>query len=472
MERIENNLKALACKLRKIGVPFSTISQLCQVSTIDVLTLIAKNTQLSDKDIQHISRLSNQGISLDQLSEEFRVPVDVLELFLPEQVASRGLEAMIPKADTSFPAQHAPASVVSPPLAQLTSMICAMSRKGHDFNQIADLLGVSGSFVAEVVPQTVPEISQATLQPFPLTPEPKDRGQGLPLNDRILKLNEVTPYFIRPQRYRRRESRSRRKPWPGKVMAQTPYFPPEFIYSRRTDSNLLYRTKLSTGDEWSLGLCAYRFKVGCCWSQLPMGLLYITGGELTYDVHTSEVVRIDSTRDYALTTTLPMATARSYHAAEYHADYLYVIGGYSEDRCERYSVMRSRWERLAPLARACYNMSAIARRQSLYVLGGMNDYDSLDTIQCFSLMSLTWQLLSIKLPSVGNRIACFKLEDSQVYLVIKERLYALRANGLRHIRPLMDTIRCYYGPSYYSKGTLFCSYNDGAARKFSIGSLN
>jgi hypothetical protein len=83
-----------------------------------------------------------------------------------------------------------------------------------------------------------------------------------------------------------------------------------------------------------------------------------------------------------------MHTARAFHAALYHSQYLYVLGGYSLGECERYACSESRWEVLPVLPVAGEGMSAVEVENSLYALGGSTD-NSLDTVQKLNLDSLT-----------------------------------------------------------------------------------
>jgi hypothetical protein len=67
----------------------------------------------------------------------------------------------------------------------------------------------------------------------------------------------------------------------------------------------------------------YQFKHACRWSELPGGSLLITGG----GGPVSEVVKIDTLREYAVSSLPPMHTAKWDHAVLYHSQYLYVLGG-------------------------------------------------------------------------------------------------------------------------------------------------
>jgi hypothetical protein len=219
---------------------------------------------------------------------------------------------------------------------------------------------------------------------------------------------------------------------------------PQFIYCCR--SNELLRASLLTGEQSNHRIPDCYFKFYCRWSELPGGNLLITGGFRGV----REVVRIDALREWAVSSQPPMHTARCKHAALYHYQYLYVLGGYNDwylSECERYSCAESRWEEL-PVAGE--GMSAVEVKNSLYALGGLTER-MLDTVQKLSLDSLTWELMQLKLPQAANSFACFKT-DTQVYLMIQETLYSFTPLQVRKVKTVP---RIWCSSSYYSRGTLY-----------------
>jgi hypothetical protein len=116
-------------------------------------------------------------------------------------------------------------------------------------------------------------------------------------------------------------------------------------------------------------------------------------------------------------------------------------------------------------------MSGVVVEGSLYALGGTNlPDDSLDLIQKLSLEGLTWEPLHLSLPQTGNYIVCFKLSDTEVYFLLDKTLYSFQT--LSPVKTLPEGAKSYYGPSYYSRGMLYCSSNGGAAIRLEIGRLN
>jgi hypothetical protein len=96
---------------------------------------------------------------------------------------------------------------------------------------------------------------------------------------------------------------------------------PSFFYCYEQNTNKLHRLNLLTGEQSLHEVPSYQFKMGCRWSELPGGSLLITGGEIS-----DEVDRIDTLRECAVCSLPPMHSERSFHAAVYYSQYLYVLG--------------------------------------------------------------------------------------------------------------------------------------------------
>jgi hypothetical protein len=108
----------------------------------------------------------------------------------------------------------------------------------------------------------------------------------------------------------------------------------------------------------------------------------------------------------------------------------------------------------------------------LYALGGDYWGSYLDVVQKLSLESLTWELMQFRLPFAGWGITCFKLRDTEVYLVVKNTLCSFTAFEARPLKTLNEAIKNRYGVSYYHRGTLYCSNDFGGAYSLEIGSLS
>jgi hypothetical protein len=247
-----------------------------------------------------------------------------------------------------------------------------------------------------------------------------------------------------------------------------------FIYSYEYFLNTLHRTNLVTGEQSSHQVPSYTFNVGCCWSEVLGGSLLVTGG-LNRDYRAvREVVRIDTRREFAVSHCPPMLTRRRAHAAVYHTPLLYVLGGNDDSylrECERYVCVENRWEALSPLPRACSGMSGVVVESSLYALGGYRAAP-LDLVQKLSLESLTWELMQFRLPFAGMSIPCFKLRDTEVYLVVNATLCSFTAFEVRPLKTLTKGMMSTGGASYYCRGTLYCSNWEGRVRCYEIGNLS
>jgi hypothetical protein len=209
-------------------------------------------------------------------------------------------------------------------------------------------------------------------------------------------------------------------------------------------------------------------------SEVTGGSLLITGG-YDEDDERVEVVRIDTRRESAVSHCAPMLTNRRHHAAVYHTPHLYILGGWngSSDlsECERYVCAENRWEALPPLPIACSDTSGVVVENSLYALGGY-DGEDLDLVQKLSLESLTWELMQFRLPFAGYAIPCFKVSDTEVYLVVNKTLCSFTALEVRSLKALTGDIQSRFGVSYYHRGTLYCSNFQGAVLSYEIDSLN
>jgi hypothetical protein len=247
---------------------------------------------------------------------------------------------------------------------------------------------------------------------------------------------------------------------------------PTFIYSSFSDQ--LHRTSLVTGEQSTHRVPSYTFKYGFYWSEVPGGNLLITGGGDPTEVR--EVVRIDTRREFAVSEQPPMLSPRKDHTAVYHAQHLYVLGGVnghiSLSMCERFVCAENRWETLPLLPKACCLTSGIVVESSLYALGGCHNGESLDLVQKLSLESLTWELMQLRLPYPGGAIPCFKLRDTEVYLVVNGVLCSFTTLQVLPLKTLTNRINSWNGASYYHSGTLYCSNLWGTVCSQEIGSLS
>jgi hypothetical protein len=264
-----------------------------------------------------------------------------------------------------------------------------------------------------------------------------------------------------PKHHRTPPTEEAKQPQSPQPTQTKPQHTPTFLYSCGVETNWLHRVNLLTGEQSMVKLPQYWFKVYCCWSELPGGSLLITGGRED-PTEVRDVVKIDTLRECAASSQPPMHTARAGHAAVYHSQYVYVLGGIDLSACERYVCTESRWEVLAALPVGGSGMRAVELHNSLYALGGWIGNGRRDTVQKLSLDSLTWQVMPLKLPKPAAGFPCFK-KDTEVYLVINKTLYRFTPL-VKPIKTLPNIIDCW--SSYYSRGTLY--YENGLT---GIGSI-
>jgi hypothetical protein len=88
---------------------------------------------------------------------------------------------------------------------------------------------------------------------------------------------------------------------------------------------------------------------------------------------------------------------------------------------------------------------------SLYALGG-HDGSPLDLVQKLSLEGLTWELMQLRLPFAGSGIPCFKLRNTEVYLVINMTLCSFSGLEVRPLKTVTDDIKNWLGASTTVEG--------------------
>jgi hypothetical protein len=390
--------RALILICSKLGHSLSQVSEQTGLTIDQVKEILGQATGIAPADLSIIFHMTQRGLSLEQISQEFDVALEVLKLFLPEVIQ----ETVATQIDAD--------------------------QRPYD---ISRLLGVNER----------PVLAYTLGSP----------DEGVSLRSKASKPAPV---------YHRTPPTEEAKQPPQPTQTQ-PQHTPTFFYSYQYDTNQLHKVNLLTGEQSEHDVPHDQFKDGCCWSELPGGNLLITGGLFGRDT-VRDVVKIDTLREYADSSQPPMHAARAHHAAVYYSLYVYVLGGRghrTESKCERYACAESRWEVLAALPVGGHNMSAFELHNSLYALGGSYGMGDLDTVQKLSLDSLTWELMQLKLPQ-GDCCCfpCFK-KDTEVYLVIEKTLYSFTPLEFKPIKSLPEDISCY--SSYYSRGTLYYEYGKG-----------
>lgn len=101
-----------------------------------------------------------------------------------------------------------------------------------------------------------------------------------------------------------------------------------------------------------------------------------------------------------------MLTPRQYFSicSDYENEFIYVIGGYNHEKgllksVEKFSIKARKWLQVEPINIGRINSSACkCGHKYLYVFGGMDNRDFLDSIERFNLDLGIWTVLKIKLP--------------------------------------------------------------------------
>jgi hypothetical protein len=395
----------LNCRRNKSGDKQSKTGKLTGLTMDEVKERLGQATGLSPEKLRIIVEMKQEGCSLKQIREEYQVEIEVLKQFLTDpQEATGDLRETVVGCET---------------------WIDKLVDQGKGLYDISQLIGVSERAVLAYTLGT-PDVCNTYSKSQPTTTE-----------------------------------KTKEPPHPTQMLPK-PQHKPTFFYCCSNDSHKLRRVNLLTGAQSCHKVPSYKFKRDCRWSDLPGGVLLITGGDYPA---VREVVKVDTLRENAISSQPPMHTARYDQAAVYYSQYLYVLGGTNVSdlsECERYSCVESRWEMLPPLPVAGCCMSAVEVENSLYALGGKTDGGDLDTVQMLSLDSFTWELMQLKLPQEAYYIPCFKT-DTQVYLMISATLFTFTPLQVKPIKAFTQGIQC--PSSYYSRGTLYGDFG------FMIGSL-
>jgi hypothetical protein len=272
---METRKLKMICTKSKLGHSLSQISELTGLTIDQVKARLGQATGLSPEVLSNIFLMKQRGLSLELISQESNVELEVLKQFLPQVIKKT--------AET-----HAVADEGKGPYEiSLDERAYTLGSPDH----------------CKTYSRSPPTTTEETKQP-----------------------PQSTKTLPKPQH------------------SHTP----TFFYCCERWSNKLRRVNLLTGEQSKHRVPHYQFKYFCCWSELPGGSLLITGG----GTRVRDVVKIDTLREYAVYSQPPMHTGRQEHAAVYHSQYVYVLGGYGGrclSECERYVCAESRWEVLADM---------------------------------------------------------------------------------------------------------------------------
>jgi hypothetical protein len=253
---------------------------------------------------------------------------------------------------------------------------------------------------------------------------------------------------------------------------------PKVVYSYGAGTSKVYWTALQDGTRGSVKLSACRFKARSRLCQLQGNLLITGGGGLKIS---RDVISIDLYRDFSVTMKSAMQCPRTQHGCVYFQGFVYVLGGVSEahvylSACERYSPTANSWEAIAALPIACCEMSVlvVGSSMSLFAFAGFSG-KSLDTIQELSLERLTWRVRELQLPLASRRTISFMMnaQANLIYFVQDKLLFSFNPddNSIIKLSALTTKVGHAYGPCFFSRGFLYCSYNGGEIDKLRLKAL-
>mmetsp|Transcript_29996 Transcript_29996/g.53212 ORF Transcript_29996/g.53212 Transcript_29996/m.53212 type:complete len:337 (-) Transcript_29996:2014-3024(-) len=327
----------------------------------------------------------------------------------------------------------------------LSGMACQLSRHGLSILAISQLLGTSTDAVLSMIVKEARLPLDAVVRI--LNKSSQDAALEQISEEEQIRL-EVLAKFL--------------------CMSPKPSYKPEHLFIFKTGSKRLQLVNLETGKLSHQKLFSYTFIEGSSLTELPSGDLVVAGGFMDYFTKNVDVIRQRS--EYAVSTMPQMLSARCRHGAVYFDEFVYVVGGMYVKQCERYSLPEERWEALPDLPQMCWDNTVVSLEttRSLYSIGGSSKLlDGLNLIQKLDFESLSWNILPIKLPYAEFNLACFKLEESHVFIVLKKSLYVFHpsTNTLQHIRKLSANIQSWKGESYFSKGSLYSFTNWGVMER-------
>mmetsp|Transcript_4818 Transcript_4818/g.8991 ORF Transcript_4818/g.8991 Transcript_4818/m.8991 type:complete len:266 (+) Transcript_4818:1562-2359(+) len=258
----------------------------------------------------------------------------------------------------------------------------------------------------------------------------------------------------------------------------------EAFFSFSSQTNILHRTNLATGEDTAFEIKDFVFEARCVGTLCGKGKLYVTGGRSdSFGEEVNWVMIIDTLRDFSVVQTCNMGTSRYSHAAAFHGGFLYVIGGQNTDKvldsCERLDLTNCKWEPVEPLPKASSDLSVtvVEATASLFALGGFTKFkfsSRHNLIQRLSLTTQSWDLLKVKLPYPDYSMPCFTGEQSQVYFISRDSLFVFNPiTSVVSERQQLDleVLKSSSGPSLYSRGALYYSNLRQGVVSVTLGNL-
>ena len=120
-----------------------------------------------------------------------------------------------------------------------------------------------------------------------------------------------------------------------------------------------------------------------------------------------------------------MQFGRQYFAicGDYENEFAYVIGGFNHEKglmnsVEKFSFKARKWVMSEPINNARINAAACkCGSKYLYLFGGLDQKDFLDTIERFNLQLDIWTILKVRMPSKISNLFSYSLNNEFIVIM-------------------------------------------------------
>mmetsp|Transcript_1672 Transcript_1672/g.3584 ORF Transcript_1672/g.3584 Transcript_1672/m.3584 type:complete len:367 (-) Transcript_1672:31-1131(-) len=253
------------------------------------------------------------------------------------------------------------------------------------------------------------------------------------------------------------------------------------LFSYEPGTTKLHQVNLLTGEAKVYSL-AKVLRWYMCWVEVPSSSLMFTGG-FEENVHCKDAFTVDLRRDFSVIEKTPMLNPRKKHHCVYLDGYVYAIGGFKTSSCERHCVAENVWENIPDLPHVTFRHTAVAMRDSIYVMGGYTviaaEYkiDSCSSIQVFNVQDFEWSLLELSLPYPDSYMPCFKLPEfnESIFFLSEGSIFNFDTSSstIKQVKAIDDNeVHSFFGSSYYVEGKLYVSDIEGPVNVVEVGNLD
>lgn len=119
-----------------------------------------------------------------------------------------------------------------------------------------------------------------------------------------------------------------------------------------------------------------------------------------------------------------MIYPRKEHATVFLDGFVYAIGGYDGNAkkmlstCERYDLMKDEWELIDSLKKQkCAFAATAVNNRYIYVFGGFDGRERLNTVERYCKEDNSWSLLSFKFKFGFSNASAIHYQDNQILIV-------------------------------------------------------